>query len=160
MSNAAQIADPSAPSLVWTYNPAQPALWIRAAYTAGASSWTESAGVRACDVLGLDNKPAAAGRALIEYREGRARRKVWVSLSDLASTPAAAAAKMAPHFSALLATERPSKMAVMKVASRAGEFLPAPAGNCPECWSAGRVSALTAASLCAMIHTHATAAVA
>ena len=100
--NATTLSDPAAPSLVWTYDTVRRALWIRTNYLSGPTAWTESAGVRACDVLGLDEKPAAATRALIEYREGKARRKVWVALAELASTPGAAAAKMATHFSALL----------------------------------------------------------
>ena len=155
--SAATITDPLAPSLVWTYQPAKRALLLRTAYI-GKKSWTDSAGVRACDVIGLDAKPAAATRAFVEFREGSARRKTWVSLADVASTPAAAAAKMSPHFSALLATRAPSKMAVTTVASGADEpFLPVPCGNCPECWKAGRSSRLTAASLCAIAHTHADA---
>lgn len=153
--SAAVIPDPSAPSLVWPYQPARRAVLLRTTYLSGPTAWTETAGVRACDVLGLDDKPAAATRALVEFREGKQHRKTWVALADLASTPAAAAKKLAPHLSALLATRAPSKMAVKTVASGADEpFLPVPAGYCPECWKKGRSSGLTASSVCAMAHTH------
>lgn len=105
-------ADPLAPSLVWTYPKPKRALLIRASALEGAKAWTDSAGVRACEVIGLDAKPADAARALIEWREGKAHRKGWVPLDRLASTPAIAAEKLAAHLSALLAAQRPAQMPV------------------------------------------------
>ena len=62
--------DPLAPSLVWTYPTPKRALLIRASALEGAKAWTDSAGVRAVAVIGLDGKPAEATHALIEWREG------------------------------------------------------------------------------------------
>lgn len=102
--------NPDGPTLVWPYQPAKRALLVRAQYaeipTGGKSPWTDSAGVRAVDVLGLDAKPNVAKRALVEFREGSAFRRVWVGVDVLASTPAAAGEKLAAHFSALLAAQR------------------------------------------------------
>jgi hypothetical protein len=115
-------SNPLAPVLVHRYATPRRALFIRASYVAGPSAWTESAGVRACDVFGFDAVPSSATRALIEYREGKGRRKVWVSISELASTPAIAAEKMAAHFSALLsAPGAASKMPVSIGASSGAE---------------------------------------
>jgi hypothetical protein len=158
--STATLADPAAPSLVWPYQPTRRALLVRTTYLSGPTAWTESAGVRACEVFGLDAEPTAATRALVEYREGKSRRKVWVALSDIASTPALAAKKMAVHFSALLSAPGAAPQMPVKIGAGSGadKILPAgpaaPAGYCPECWRRGRSSGMQPGGVCSMAHLH------
>ena len=120
---AAPDAPDAPPSLAWPYQPAKRALLVRAQYAeippGGKSAWTDSAGVRGVMVLGLDARPAEAKRALVEFREGKALRQVWVEVDLLASTPAAAAQKLAHHFSALLAAQRLAQKPVTTTAGSA-----------------------------------------
>lgn len=109
---------PAAPSLVFSYSRPVSALLIRTGYLEN-NSWTESAGVRAVAVIGLDAAPVEAVRALVEFREGSTTRRAWVAVADLARTPAAAAEKMRAHFSALLNAQRLEKKAVTTTASKA-----------------------------------------
>ncbi len=117
------VSDPLAPSLVWTYPRPVRALLVRVSANevpaGGSTPWTDSAGVRAVEVIGLDAKPAEASRALVKWREGKRHTKRWVPLANIASKPADAAAKLAPHLSALLVAQRPHKMPVTTTASRA-----------------------------------------
>lgn len=114
---------PTAPNLAFPYPRPVRALLIRTGY-AEEKPWTDSAGVRAVEVLGLDAAPAVAVNALVEFREGSARRKRWVAVSALARTPAAAADKMQAHFSALLSdAQRPAKMPVTTTPESSAEAI-------------------------------------
>jgi len=73
------------------------ALVVKAIYARAEKSFTNSVLIEACDVLSIVD-----GCATVEVRVGAGLERRHCNLTDLASTPARAVAKLEAHFAALL----------------------------------------------------------